>query len=116
MSAKFSSAGTPLSTLLAVTRTAQTTTYTVDVEAGDVAKTVLDVDLTSLTGVSATFTLTLARKDANGVFHTIYNPAALTAAGKLTSTNDVLTDTLRVTVTLGGTTPSATFTVSLIGR
>lgn len=117
MSLRFGSADTALGTLLAVSFTGRSTNYTVLVPASSVQDVAVDFDVTALGGVSPTAQILVERKDGNGNWRSLYNPAAQSAAGvQSTTLTNVLTRELRVTVTLGGTTPTADFNISLMGR
>lgn len=82
----------------------------------------VDVDVTAVSGTAPTLTLRLERQGEDGVWYdTGWAPPAVTAAGVVSAsvgpgctTNVVLTDNVRLRWTVGGTSPSFTFSASLV--
>lgn len=83
----------------------------------------LDVDITAIGGTSPTYTLSVNRKGADGVYYPIYTSSAQTATGKVSvslgyggKTNEAFGDVIQVVETLGGTSPTVTRSLSIIGK
>jgi hypothetical protein len=82
-----------------------------------------DVNVVTVAGTSPTLSLVVERQGADGGWYPMWTPAAITAAG-ITSTsigpgcatNQVVPATIRFRWTLGGTSPSFTYSVSIVGR
>ncbi len=83
----------------------------------------VDVDLTAISGTSPTLTLFIERPGPDGNWDAIWSPTALTAVGGASTdigpgctTPAVITSLLRLRWVLAGTTPSVTFSASVVGR
>lgn len=83
----------------------------------------VDVNVSAASGTSPTLTLFLDRLGADGVWYPIWSPTAVTAAGTLSTsvgpgcaTAEVPTNNIRLRWVLGGTSPSFTFSASILGR
>ncbi len=83
----------------------------------------VDVDVTAASGTSPTLALFVDREGADGVWYPIWSPTALTAAGQLSTSigpgcavAEVPTNNIRLRWVIGGTSPSFTFSASIIGR
>ncbi len=83
----------------------------------------VDVNVTAVGGTSPTLALFLERQGADGIWYSIWAPAAVTAAGAVSTsvgpgcaTPASLTGMLRLRWQLGGTTPSFTFSASVVAR
>lgn len=83
----------------------------------------VDVNVTATSGTSPTLTLFLDRLGADGNWYPIWSPTAVTAAGVVSTsvgpgcaTAEVPTNNIRLRWVLGGTSPSFTFSASIIGR
>jgi len=82
------------------------------------------VNITAVAGTTPTLTLAVDTLGADGVWYTgIYTSASLTAAGQViaslgigASTNVSFGATVRLRWVIGGTTPSFTFSASIIGK
>ncbi len=87
------------------------------------ATAAVDVNVTAATGTSPTLDLYLDRQGADGVWYNVWHPTQITAAGAASTsvgpgcaTGEVLTGYLRLRWVVGGTTPSFTFSASVVGR
>lgn len=83
----------------------------------------VDVNVTAISGVGATYTLLIDRLGSDGIWYTIYTGANITAIGSQSvslgvgaSTNVSFGKTIRVRETVAGTTPSITHSISIIGK
>lgn len=83
----------------------------------------IDVNISAISGAGATLTVIYERLGADGNWYPQYTSAGLTATGNTSAnvglgatTNAVLTNTGRLRWTIAGTTPSVTFTASVVGR
>lgn len=90
---------------------------------GPLTTLAVDVDVTAVSGTSASMSLFIERLGTDGHWYPIWSPTAITAAG-VTSTSvgpgcataAVVTSTIRFRWAVTGTTPSFTFSASIIGR
>ncbi len=88
-----------------------------------VSTAAVDVNVTAASGTSPTLAFFLERQGADGVWYPVWSPAAVTAPGQLSTsvgpgcaTAEVLTGSIRLRWTVGGTTPSFTFSASVVAR
>lgn len=99
------------------------TTTSADLTVGPYKELAIDVNISAITGTTPSYTLSVNRKGADGVYYPIYTGTALTAVGKITvslgvgaETNKAFGNTIQVVETVAGTTPSVTRSVSIIGK
>ena len=84
----------------------------------------VDINVSAVSGTSPTLNFVLERLGAVGVWYSVgWAPSQITAVGTASTsvgpgcaTNAVLTGQVRLRWTIGGTTPSFTFSASIIGR
>ncbi len=93
------------------------------VQTGPLYTLAVDVNVTAASGTSPTLALFVDRLGADGNWYPIWSPTALTAAGQLSTSigpgcavAEVPTNNIRLRWVLGGTSPSFTFSASIIGR
>ena len=84
---------------------------------------ILDINITAVSGTSPVIQFFIERKDANGNYNIIYQPASINTVsvlpqtiGPLGSTKESLGSTIRLRWTITGTTPSFTFSASIVGK
>lgn len=94
-----------------------------DLVVGSYKELAIDVNVSVISGTTPSYTLTINRKGADGVYYPIYTGTALTAVGKISislgkgaSTNIAFGSTIQVVETVAGTTPSITRSVSIVGK
>ncbi len=80
-------------------------------------------NVTAVAGTTPTLTFALDSLGADGVWYTLWTSVAVTAVGQTVAhlgvgaaTNVAFGATVRLRWTIGGTTPSFTFSVSIIGK
>ncbi len=80
-------------------------------------------NVTAVAGTTPTLTLALDSLGADGVWYTLWTSTAVTAVGQTVAhlgvgaaTNVAFGATVRLRWTIGGATPSFTFSVSMIGK
>lgn len=105
----------------AITETANGNTTNLSV--GSLSELALDFNISAASGTSPTLNLYMDRLGTDGNWYTIWSSAQVTAVstvstslGAGTTTNVSFSSTVRVRWAIGGTTPSFTFTISLIGK
>ncbi len=83
----------------------------------------VDVNVTAASGTSPTLALYLDRQGADGIWYNVWTSSSITAAGTASTsvgpgcvTGAVLTGAIRLRWVLGGTSPSFTFSASIVGR
>ena len=83
----------------------------------------LDINISAVTGTTPSCTFTFDRQGADGNWYTVYTSSAQTATGNISTdigpgcaVNHVLTGVGRLTWTISGTTPSFTFSASVVGK
>ena len=83
----------------------------------------VEANVTAVAGTTPTLTFALDSLGADGVWYTLWTSAAVTAMGQTVThlgvgaaTNVAFGATVRLRWTMGGTTPSFTFSVSIIGK
>ena len=83
----------------------------------------VDVNVSVVSGTTPTLDLYLEHLGADGVWYTTWHPTQITAVGTASTsvgpgaaTPAVLTQTVRLRWAVGGTTPSFTFSASIIAR
>lgn len=89
----------------------------------NVSRVAFDVDVTATSGVGQSLILHIERQGADGIWYPIYTSPSMSAVGKAsTSIGQGMTvgqsigSTLRMRYTITGTTPSFTFSASLVGK
>ena len=99
------------------------TTTSVDLSVNDYKELSVDVNISALTGTTPTYTLSINRKGVDGIYYPIYTGTAQSTVGQITlslgvgaSTNVSFGNIIQVVETLGGTTPSVTRSMSIIGK
>ena len=90
---------------------------------GQFTELAVDVNVSAVSGTSPTLNLYVDRLGADGIWYTIYTAAQVTAVATVSTTigNGAVTasgfgNTVRLRWVLGGTTPSFTFSASIIGK
>jgi len=98
-----------------------TTSPSIDVSA--LKELALDVNITAITGTTPTYQLMIDRLGLDGVWYTIYTGTSITAIGVISLsigasliTNVAFSGTIRLREVVGGTTPSVTRSISIIGK
>jgi hypothetical protein len=83
----------------------------------------IDANISAVSGTSPTLQLFIDRKGADGIYYQIWNSASITAVGTASDSigpglnkNQSLGSTIRLRWVIGGTTPSFTFSASIIGK
>lgn len=83
----------------------------------------IDINISAVSGTTPSATFTWNRKGSDGVYYPIWTSSAQTAAGKVSAsigmggpTNHSIGQTGRLDWAITGTTPSFTFTASVIGK
>lgn len=83
----------------------------------------IDVNITAISGTSASYTLSVNRKGSDGIYYSIYNGSGQTATGKISidigvgaNINRAFLDTIQVVETIAGTSPSVTRSLSIKGK
>lgn len=83
----------------------------------------VDVNVTALSGTTPTIQYFVDRLGADGNFYTVWSSASITATGTASTsigagcaTNAAFGTAVRLRWTVGGTTPSVTFSASLVGK
>lgn len=112
------------STVLNVASAAITTTTTsADLTVGTYKELAIDVNISAITGTTPSYTLSVNRKGADGVYYPIYTGTAQTTVGKVSISlgigaeiNKAFGNIIQVVETIAGTTPSVTRSVSIIGK
>lgn len=74
------------------------------------------LDVTAASGTTPTLNVTIQTKDPAGNWYDLVSFTQRTAAGKEAKPVSVFGETLRIAYTVGGTTPSFTFSVTGIGK
>lgn len=105
----------------ALTETTNGNTNTFSV--GSLSELSLDINVSAASGTSPTLNFYVDRLGLDGNWYTIFSSAQLTAIGTVSasigsglSTNQSFGSDIRIRWAIGGTTPSFTFTISLIGK
>ena len=83
----------------------------------------VDVNVTAASGTSPTLQLVLERQGADGIWYAVWSPTSITAVGTASTsvgpgcaTAASLTGAIRLRWVVGGTTPSFTFSASIVAR
>lgn len=83
----------------------------------------VDVNVSAVSGTSPSLSLFLERLGGDGVWYAVWSPTAITAVGAASTsvgpgcaTQEVLTNQIRLRWAITGTSPSFTFSVSIVGR
>ena len=83
----------------------------------------VDANVTAASGTSPTLTFYLERQGSDGVWYQVWASSAITAAGTASTSvgpgctvGAVLTGMVRLRWVIAGTTPSFTFSASMVGR
>ncbi len=100
-----------------------TTATSADIQVGTYKELALDVNISAVSGTSPTYLLTINRKGADGVYYSIYTGTPVSASGKISLSlgvgaeiNKSFGNIIQIVETIGGTTPSFTRSLSLIGK
>jgi hypothetical protein len=95
----------------------------VDIAVGNYAELAIDSNITAVAGTSPTFQLFIDRKGSDGVYYQIWNSSSMNATGQISDSVGAglnkaqsFGGTARVRWVLGGTSPSFTLSISLIGK
>lgn len=98
-------------------------TISANLSVGNYKELAIDVNISAITGTSPTYQLMVDRLGADGVWYNIYTGTSITAIGVISinvgvgaSTNVSFGSTIRVNEIVGGTTPSVTRSMSIIGK
>lgn len=94
-----------------------------DLPVGTFDQLAVDVNVTAVSGTTPSMTLSVQRKGADGVYYPLWTSAAITAVG-VTSTDigpgltvaKSIAGLVRLVWTITGTTPSFTFSASIIAK
>ena len=96
---------------------------TADLAVGRLAALGVDVNVTAVSGSSPSISFVLERKGSDGIYYPLASPAALTAAGQISlsvgrglTTAAALGTAVRLRWVITGTTPSFTFSASIVGK
>ena len=99
------------------------TTTSANLTVGIYKELAIDVNISVITGTTPTYILAVDRLGADGVYYTIYTGTAITAVGVVSvslgvgaSTNVAFGNVIRVREIVGGTTPSVTRSISVLGK
>jgi len=111
-------------TVLAQASAAQTTNgVSANLPVAGYRELLVAANVTAVAGTTPTLTLALDSLGADGVWYTLWTSAAVTAVGQTVAhlgvgaaTNVAFGATVRLRWTMGGTTPSFTFSASIIGK
>jgi hypothetical protein len=83
----------------------------------------VDINVSTVTGTTPSCTFVVERQGADGNWYAIWTSSAVTAAGSTSTsigpgcaTDQVFTSNIRLRWTITGTTPSFTFSASIIGK
>lgn len=105
------------------TSTITVNTNTADLAVGMYDSLAVDVNISAISGTSASLTVYIDRKGADGHYYQIYAGTGLTAIGSVSlslghgmTTGVDFGNTLRIRLVIAGTTPSVTYTASVIGK
>ena len=103
----------------AVTASGQTAAL----EVGPLTTLAVDVNVSAASGTTPTLDLYVDRLGADGIWYQIWHGTQVTGAGQTSTsigpscaTNNVVTSTVRFRWVVGGTTPSFTFSCSIVAR
>lgn len=95
----------------------------VDLNVGNYSELAIDVNISAVAGTSPTYVLSVNRKGVDGVYYPIYTGSSQSAVGKISislgvgaSTNAAFGNIIQLVETVGGTTPSFTRSISIIGK
>ena len=111
-------------TVLTVASAAITvSTTSASLNVGSLVELAIDVNISAITGTSPTYQLIIDRQGADGVWYPIYTGTSITAVGVVSlnvgrslPTNVAFGSTIRLREVVGGTTPSVTRSVSVVGK
>ena len=99
------------------------TTTSANLTVGNYKELALDVNISAITGTSPTYQILVDRLGADGIYYNIYTGTAVTAVGVVSislgvgaSTNVAFGNAIRIMEVVGGTTPSVTRSISVIGK
>lgn len=114
----------PINTLQSLPSAAQTASGSAaPVQVGATSTVAVDINVSAVSGTSPTLQFNLDRLGADGIWYSAWQSSSINATGQTSTsvgpgcaTAAVLTDKIRLRWTIGGTTPSFTFSASLIGR
>lgn len=90
---------------------------------GNFTELAVDVNVTVVAGTTPTYALKIERQGADGVYYVVNTGTNITAAGAQSTeigvgatVNKAFGAYIRVTETIGGTTPSFTRSLSIVGK
>lgn len=96
---------------------------TPDINTSEVGNVAIDVNVTAVSGTTPSLALVVDRLGSDGIYYQIHAFAAITAAGKASvnlgpgaTVNAIPGNAIRLRWTVTGTTPSFTFSASVIGQ
>jgi len=99
------------------------TTTSANLTVGNYKELALDVNISTITGTTPTYQILVDRLGADGIYYNIYTGTAITAVGVVSinlgigaSTNVAFGNIIRIREVVGGTTPSATRSISVLGK
>lgn len=94
-----------------------------DLNVANYSELLIDANITAVAGTTPTLQLFIDRKAADGNYYPIWNSPSITATGQASDSIGAglnkaqsFAGTVRVRWVLGGTTPSFTLSISLIGK
>lgn len=109
--------------LLALSGAIETTITTADILVSNHTELAIDVNVTAISGTSASYQLIVNRKGMDGVYYTIYKGTAVTANGQISlslgrgmAQNVSFGKEIQIQEVLAGTNPSVTRSISVIGK
>jgi hypothetical protein len=90
---------------------------------GNLTELAVDINVSAVAGTSPTYTLKIERQGADGIYYVVNTGTAITATGAQSTEigvgatiNKAFGAYIRVTETIGGTTPSVTRSLSIVGK
>ncbi len=96
---------------------------TPDIDTSEVDNVAIDVNVTAVSGTTPSLALFVDRLGSDGIYYQIHAFTAITAAGKASvnigpgaPVNAIPGNAIRLRWTISGTTPSFTFSASVIGQ
>lgn len=95
-----------------------------DLTVGQYRELAVDINISAVSGTSPSATFFVDRKGADGIYYNIYSSGAKTTTGTVSTsigaggaaTNSAFGNVIRFRWTITGTTPSFTFSASIIGK
>jgi hypothetical protein len=94
-----------------------------DLDVSKCAQIAVDINISAISGTTPTIQFFVDRKDANGLYFNLWQSNVVSATGQASASigpfmtmAQSLGSTVKLRYTITGTTPSATFSVSVLGR